>query len=133
MKLCFPVVTDEGMESSIYGHFASTPLFVIIDTVTRQSSVIANCDQGNPYGGCNPFSALKGRQLDGIIVGGIGDESLRVMNMCGFKVYHAHSSAVAENIALFEENGLPEVTVQQSHLEGRCSGGGGGHTCSHSH
>lgn len=133
MKLCFPVVTDEGMESKIYGHFASAPLFVIVDTLTRQSDVIANCDQGNPYGGCSPFSALNGRQLDGIIVGGIGDESVRVMNMCGFKVFQAHSPAVAENVALFEENGLPEVTVQQSHLEGRCSSGEGAHACSHQH
>jgi predicted Fe-Mo cluster-binding NifX family protein len=133
MKLCFPVVVDQGMASSIYGHFASAPLFVIIDTVTRQSSVVANCDQGNPYGGCNPFSALKGRQLDGIIVGGIGDESLRVMSMCGFKVYQAHSPAVAENIALFEENSLQEMIVQQSHLEGRCSGGEGAHQCNHKH
>jgi len=133
MKLCFPVVTDEGMESRIYGHFASAPLFLIVDTLTRQSTVITNCDQGNPYGGCNPFSALKGQQLAGIIVGGIGDESVRVMNLCGFKVYQALSSVLAENIASFEEDNLPEVTVQQSHLEGRCSAGEGGQQCQHHH
>ncbi len=32
MKVCFPVIADAGMESTIYGHFASTPFFVIIDT-----------------------------------------------------------------------------------------------------
>jgi predicted Fe-Mo cluster-binding NifX family protein len=133
MKLCFPVVTDEGMESKIYGHFASAPLFLIVDTLTRQSTVIANCDPSNPFGGCNPFSALKGQQLAGIIVGGIGDESVRVMNLCGFKVYQALSSVLAENIAPFAENSLPEVTVQQSHLEGRCSAGEGGHQCQHHH
>ena len=132
MKLCFPALTDEGMETAIYGHFASAPLFVIVDTRTRQSTAIANCDPANPLGGCNPFSALKGQHLDGIVVGGIGDESVRVMNMCGFRVYQAHSPSAAENVALFEENGLQEVTVQQSHLEGRCSAGEG-HACSHSH
>jgi predicted Fe-Mo cluster-binding NifX family protein len=120
------------MGSTIYGHFASAPLFVIIDSRTRQSTAVANCDPENPYGGCNPFSALRGRQLDGIVVGGIGDESVRVMNLCGFRVYQAQSPAVADNVALFEKDGLPEVTVQQSHLEGRCSGGEG-HACSHSH
>ena len=132
MKIGFPVVTDEGVESTIYGHFASAPLFLIIDTHTGESSVIANCDPANPYGGCNPFSALKGERLDGIVVGGIGDESVRVMNMCGFRVYQAHSPAVAHNLPLFEEKGLEEVTVQQSHLEGRCSGGSG-QGCSHKH
>ena len=134
MKICFPVITDEGIESTIYGHFASAPLLVVIDTLTGQSTAIPNCDPENPYAGCNPFSALKGLQLDGIIVDGIGDESVRVMNMCGFRLYQAQSAAVAENVALFEENGLTEVTVQGSHLEGRCTDGdGGGHACSHHH
>ena len=133
MKICFPVATDEGLDSVIYGHFASAPQFVVIDTETRQSSAIANCDQENPYGGCNPFAALRGQQLDGIVVDGIGDESVRVMNMCGFRVYQAQSPAVAENVALREKDMLAEVTVQESHLEGRCSDSGGTHTCSHSH
>jgi len=133
VHVCFPAIVDEGIESTIYGHFASAPFFVIIDTETQQSSAIANCDESNPFGGPNPFSALKGRQLDAIIVGGIGDESVRVMNMCGFKVYQADSSDLAENIALFQKAALTEVTVQQSHLEGRCSGGDGEHKCNHHH
>lgn len=131
MKVCFPVITDAGMESTIYGHFASAPFFVIIDTDSRQSSAIANCDLANPFAGCNPFSALSRQQLDGIVVGGIGDESVRVMNICGFKIYQAGSPSVAENVALFGSNSLPEVEVLQSHLEGRCSAGDSGHTCNH--
>lgn len=131
MKVCFPVITDAGMASEIYGHFASAPLFVLIDTDTGTSSTIANCDGDNPYAGCNPFSALKGQQLDGIVVGGIGDDSLRVMNMCGFTVHQASSASVAENVALFAGGTLPELSVLQSHLEGRCSSGESGCNCSH--
>ncbi len=131
MKVCFPVIADAGTESTIYGHFASAPFFVIIDTDNRQSSAIANSDPANPYAGCNPFSALNRQQLDGIVVGGIGDESVRVMNMCGFKIYQAGSASIAENVALFECNSLPEVAVQQSHLEGRCTDSNSGHTCAH--
>lgn len=131
MKLCFPVVKDEGWKSEIYGHFASAPLFMIINSDTRKSSVVANCDPAAPYAGCNPFSALKGQELSGIVVGGIGDESLRVMNLCGFKVFQAQSAAVADNIALFTEGSLEELAAQQSHLEGRCSSGEGAHQCGH--
>ena len=131
MKICFPVIADAGLESTIYGHFASTPFFTIIDTETMHSSVIANCDRDNPFAGCNPFSALCRQQLDGIVVDSIGDDSVRVMNMCGFKVYRAGSPSVAENVALFESNALPEVEILQSHLEGRCSDGESGHTCNH--
>ena len=133
MNICFPVIADAGIESMIYGHFASAPFFVIIDTDTGQSSLIANCDSDNPYAGCNPFSALRGQQLDGIIVGGIGDDSVRVMNMCGFTVYQAASLSVSENATLFTTNALPVVEVLQSHLEGRCSSGESGHGCNHHH
>ena len=131
MKICFPVIADAGMESTIYGHFASTPFFTIIDTETLHSNAIANCDLDNPFAGCNPFSALGRQQLDGIVVDSIGDDSVRVMNMCGFKVYRAGSPSVAENVALFENNALPEVEILQSHLEGRCSDGESGHSCNH--
>jgi predicted Fe-Mo cluster-binding NifX family protein len=131
MKVCFPVISDAGMESIIYGHFASAPFFVIIDTDTLQSSVIANCDHTNPYAGCNPFSSLNGQLLDGIVVGSIGDDSVRVMNICGFTVFQAASESVSENVALFANNNLSEVTVLQSHLQGRCSHGNDGHTCNH--
>jgi predicted Fe-Mo cluster-binding NifX family protein len=133
MNVCFPVTTDAGMESTIYGYFASAPLFLIVDTATRQASVVANCNPADPFAGCNPFSALSGRQLDGIVVGGIGDDAVRAMNICGFKIYQASSLSVAENTALFESNNLSEVVVLQSHLEGRCSAGEGGHGCNHHH
>jgi predicted Fe-Mo cluster-binding NifX family protein len=133
MNVCFPVTTDAGMESTIYGHFASTPFFIIINSDTLQSRLIANSDHANPYAGCNPFSALRGQQLDGIVVGGIGDDSVRVMNMCGFTVYQAASASVSENVALFANNSLPVVEVLQSHLEGRCTSGESGHACNHHH
>lgn len=133
MNVCFPVTADAGMESAIHGHFASAPFFLIIDTQTRQGSAVANCDSANPFAGCNPFSALRGRHLDGIVVGSIGDDAVRAMNICGFRIYQASSPSVAENTALFEGNSLPEVVVQQSHLEGRCNAGEGGHGCNHHH
>jgi predicted Fe-Mo cluster-binding NifX family protein len=120
------------MESSIYGHFASAPFFLLVDTAAGEASVVANCDPEQPYAGCNPFSALRGRELAGIVVGGIGDESLRVMNLCGHRVYQAQTASVALSVALFEKKELSELLVQQSHLEGRCSGGGA-HQCNHQH
>lgn len=134
MKVCFPVADDNGLESTLYGHFASAPLFLVFDTDTRQSSIIRNCDEKNPYAGCNPFSALNGRQLDGIVVSGIGDEALRIMNFCGFRVFEAQSESIPENVALFEQSSLCESIKRDSHLEGRCSDDDGTpHTCNHSH
>lgn len=133
MKLCFPVITEAGIESAIYGHFASAPWFLIVDTDTRQTYVLANCDEKNLYGGCNPFMALRDLNLDGIVVGGIGDDALRTMNMCGFRVFQAISDSVRENVDLFEQHALPEVELQNSHLEGSCADREGERTCGHCH
>lgn len=131
MRLCFPIISNAGVASTMYGHFASAPQFLVVDTWDAHCTVIPNYDRHNPYGGCSPFSALRGQALDAIIVDAIGDDAVRAMNLCGFKVYRAGSLSVAENLTLFETSGLTEVAVQQSHLEGRCSTGKSGCNCSH--
>jgi predicted Fe-Mo cluster-binding NifX family protein len=135
MKLCFPIATDAGLESSLFGHFGSTPMFLLVDTESGDASTLANCDELAPDAGCNPFKALVNRQLDGAVVDGIGDGFLTMLNMCGMKVYQAQSASVKENVELFKQNALGELEVQNSELEGKCADGneGGAHRCSHSH
>jgi predicted Fe-Mo cluster-binding NifX family protein len=133
MMLCFPVITAEGVESSIYGHFASAPWFLIVETESRESYVVANCDGNNLYGGCNPFMALRDLKLDGIVVGGIGDDALRTMNICGFRVYQAEGASVMENVEFFERQLLTELDVYNSHMGGSCADGEGARSCGHCH
>jgi predicted Fe-Mo cluster-binding NifX family protein len=133
MKLCFPVITCEGLDSTIYGHFASAPWFLVYDSQIGESYVLANCDLQDVYAGCNPFMALRGTRLDGIVVGGIGDDALRTMNMCGFRVYQAESASVRENVELFEGKKLNEIVVLNSDKEGRCSDQAGERSCGHCH
>lgn len=134
MKICFPVIKDEGSNGTIYGHFASAPLFSIIDTETGDSRTVKNCDSTNPDVGCNPFSALRGYQLDAIVAGGIGDDTLRAMNLCGFNVFEACSASIAENLELLKNNDLTPATVLNSRGEGRCGDEDGvSHGCNHDH
>jgi predicted Fe-Mo cluster-binding NifX family protein len=133
MNICFPVVANKGLSSELYGHFASAPIFLVVETVSGRSSAIVNCDPENPFGGCNPFVALRRQSLDAIIVDGIGDDALRSMQFCGFKVYQAHAPVVSDNLRLFDRNILRERELLQSHLEGRCSSGESGCNCSHHH
>ncbi|WP_298273419.1 NifB/NifX family molybdenum-iron cluster-binding protein [Geobacter sp.] len=130
MRLCFPINDNAGTASTVYGHFASAPRFLVVDTRDDRCTAIPNCDRNHPLSGCNPFSALRGERLDAIIVDGIGDDALRAMNLCGFPVYRAGSVTVEKNVALFDSGSLIELTVQQSHLEGRCSSGESGCNCS---
>jgi len=133
MKVCFPVATNQGLQSTIYGHFASAPLFLEVDTDTGEVSSIPNCDRSDPDAGSNPFKALAGRRLDGIIVGGVGDGMLQMLNMMGFKVFEAETESLQMNIELFEKNALTEAEIQNSEEAGMCADIEEGHQCSHSH
>lgn len=134
MKVGFPVAQDAGLESSLYGHLASTPLFVIIDTDTEDVSPLTNCDPLAPETGCNTLKAVCSRSLDAMVVDGIGDGFLRILNGCGIDVYQAESTSVRENLTLFREKQLGKVEMLNSAAAGRCtSDDGTTHTCNHSH
>lgn len=119
MRVCFPVEVDRGFGSTIAENFASAPIFVIVDTELDHSSTIVNSDPDKPDGGRNPFKALNGRMLDGIVVDGVGDETILVMSMAGQRMFQAISSSVAENLELFQEGRLPEIQVTNRYVEGR--------------
>lgn len=139
MTICFPVVNDEGLSSRIYGHFGSAPRFLSVEIETGETTAFENSDQSAPLAGCNPFKALSGRQLHGMVVGGIGDGFLEMLHMLGITVFQAQSEDIYENIELFKQNALQQVELQNSEAEGRCSGeggdpcGGGEHHCGHHH
>ena len=114
MKIGFPVASDEGMESAVYGHFGSAPAFVVVDTEKNEVRSIRNQDLHHVHGACNPIQALDGQMLDLLIVGGIGGGALGKLNALGIKVYGAVAGTVKENLALFRENGLQELSKDHS-------------------
>ncbi|MFZ5996994.1 MAG: NifB/NifX family molybdenum-iron cluster-binding protein [Nitrospirota bacterium] len=126
MKVCFPVQKDEGLESTVYNHFGSAPMFVVVDMETGEASTIANGDQHHVHGACNPIKALDNKKVDAIVVGGIGGGALSRLNQLGIRVYRADAASIRENIARFQAKELREYSMQQ------CCGGhthGGG--CAH--
>jgi predicted Fe-Mo cluster-binding NifX family protein len=119
MRICFPVEVDRGHNSVIASNFSSAPIFIVIDTELDSSSAVTNSDPDRPEGSLNPFKALNRRVLDGIVVDGVGDETVLVMNMAGHRMFQAVSSSVSENIELFVQSRLPEIQVMNSYVEGR--------------
>lgn len=126
MKICFPVEQDEGLESRIYNHFGSAPLFVLVDADARTVSVITNGDQHHAHGVCNPLKALNSQMLDAVVVGGIGGGALSRLNQAGVKVYRAEAPTIAQNLSLLESKGLSEFILQD-----KCGGHGHGGQCAH--
>jgi len=124
MKVGFPVQRDEGINSQVYNHFGSAPVFIVVDTEGNGVQRINNRDLHHVHGACNPIMALNGQKLDALIVGGIGGGALVKLNAMGVKVYEAGSPTVQENLSLLKENKLPELSRDRSC---RAHEGGCGH------
>lgn len=130
MKICFPVVRNEGLESPVFNHFGSAPMFLIVDADNRTVAEVVNRDQQHRHGACRPLLALGGQAVDVIAVGGIGAGALAGLQQAGLKVYQARAGTVAANLDSFARKELAELTVQQV-CGGHGSGHGHGHGCPH--
>lgn len=126
MKICFPVLENQGLESQVYGHFGSAPEFVVVDMFTSEITAINNSDQIHQHGACNPVAGLGGQQVDAIVVGGIGGGALYKLNAAGMRVFQAREGTIAQNIELFRANELPEYMPGHT-----CGGHDHGHGCAH--
>jgi predicted Fe-Mo cluster-binding NifX family protein len=126
MKICFPVEKNEGLDSVVYNHFGSAPMFVVVDTETSDHAVINNKDQHHVHGACNPLKALDSQSIHAVIVGGIGGGALNKLNQMGITVHRAQPGTVRENMPLFVSKQLPMLTMQ-----GCCGGHSSGGNCAH--
>ncbi|MDO5011636.1 MAG: NifB/NifX family molybdenum-iron cluster-binding protein [Intestinibacter bartlettii] len=128
MKVCIPVEENKGMESVPYGHFGSAPEFVICDLDSKEIKSINNGDLGHEHGKCQPLKALKGQEVDAIIVGGIGAGAITKLNAMGTKVYRGVKDTIEYNLSLLKNNQLQELSVNDA-----CSHNHGDGGCGHDH
>jgi predicted Fe-Mo cluster-binding NifX family protein len=126
MKICFPVLKADGLESEVYGHFGSAPVFIVVETDSNKITTIKNKDQHHAHGECSPMKALNNQKIDAVVVGGIGAGALSRLNQLGVKVFQAQALTVKENISMLKTKNLPEHTLQHC-----CPGHGHTSGCKH--
>jgi len=114
MKIGFAVQQNEGLESRVYDHFGSAPVFIIVDTEGKDVLTITNKDLNHVHGACNPVMALDGKSVDAIVVGGIGAGAVVKLNTMGIKVFGSSAVTVKENLALLTEGRLQVLTIDNS-------------------
>jgi len=124
VRVCTPAQDATGLEGAPYGHFGSASQFVVHDTDTGQTEVIGNADSRHAHGMCHPVGALGGREIDAIIVGGIGARALMKLQAEGMRVYQSAPGSIRENIELLSSGRLEELTVENA-----CGGHGHGSGC----
>ena len=124
MKIAIPVAEYCGLESLVYGHFGSAPVFALVDSETLFVEAINNRDHDHAHGACSPMKALAGARPDAVVVGGIGMGALLGLRASGIKVYRAVGGTVADAVRQFKAAELAEIEE-----DGACAGHGGGHSC----
>lgn len=121
MKVCFPVKSNEGMNSIPYNHFGSAPEFVICDLESNDVKTIGNGDLGHEHGKCQPIKALSGEVVDAVVVGGIGKGAIVKLNSMGIKVYQAIEGNIEENINSLKSGELKEFDSNYTCNHDGCS------------
>ena len=112
MKVCIPAATDAGLSSTPHGHFGSAPYFVVYDMGSDTTEVLSNSNQHHTHGACQPLSALGGRDVDAVVVGGIGAGAIVKLNASGIRVYRAGDGSIEDNVKALREGVLIELTPE---------------------
>ena len=127
MKICIPVEEYRGLDSLVYGHFGSAPVFALVDSDTLAVESINNGDNGHQHGACSPLKAIAGQRVDAVIVGGIGPGAIRGLQAAGIEVFRFIGGTVADAVQQFKDGALSALTLDHA-----CGGHGSGHDC-HEH
>jgi predicted Fe-Mo cluster-binding NifX family protein len=122
MKICVPVMNDQGLKSQICAHFGSAPMFLVVDTAQKTAEAIPNGNQHHTHGMCNPLGAIQGRGIDVIIVGGIGAGAVQKFRMACIEVFRTDLPIVEQAISAYEAGQLQPVSLQNAcaHHGGPC-------------
>lgn len=132
MNICFPVEKNDGLSSAVYNHFGSAPIFLVVDSVSREVAEVINRDLHHAHGQCQPLRALGGKNVDVVVVGGIGGGALNGLNRSGIQVFRADAGSVEANLDKLIAGALPALTINHT-CGGHDHGHGHGHGCGHSH
>jgi predicted Fe-Mo cluster-binding NifX family protein len=123
MKICVPVVRDEGMDSPVSGHFGSAPFYLLLDAPSGQTRTIRNARTVHEHGACRPLESLAGEEIDVVMVGGIGGGALAKLHAAGIRVVRAGAPTARECISALLRGEALEIRPADA-----CASHAGGHT-----
>ena len=124
MRIAFPVEKNDGVDSIVFNHFGSANFFIIVNSDTDETEVVLNQDLGHEHGKCQPMKALGGKNVDAVVVGGIGGTAMTKLKKNGATIYKATDGTVKENLEKLKAGSLVEFMpfdVCGGHTGGGCS------------
>ena len=114
MNVCIPVNEDRGLQSPVCMHFGSAPMFMLVALDGDVCRALPNLNQHHEHGRCTPLAALHGENIDGVIVGGIGNGALGRLIASGIRVYLAEGATVADVMRAYRAGTLKLMSPDMS-------------------
>jgi len=120
MKICIPVVADQGLNSQVNGHFGSAPYFAVCDTENNGIEIVQNDNAHHSHGMCHPLSVIRDKSIDVVVCNGMGMRAIQKLNEGGIKAYLADKDTVAEIIESYNSGKLQEITIENACQQHGC-------------
>lgn len=120
MRICIPIMENDGLKSEVNAHFGSAPYFLIYDNEKGVFEVINNSDSQHMHGMCHPLKALDNKGIDAVVCGGMGARAVQKLNEGGIKAYRANAGMVEEIIKRYNEGILEEITMDNACINHNC-------------
>lgn len=132
MKVCFQVAVNSGLNSKVYNHFGSAPMFLIVNVIDKTVEVFDNTNAHHEHGTCTPVVTLGNQKVDAIVVGEIGAGALTKINSMGIMVFQAETGTVKSDFDQFIQGKLKELGVSLCcSVHHEQNGKNSGHSCNH--
>ncbi|GAK49990.1 FeMo cofactor biosynthesis domain protein [Candidatus Moduliflexus flocculans] len=108
MKICIPVLTQEGMNSPISSHFGKADHFAMFDEETQALTFFSNT--GQHHGGAlTPAELIHQAGANVVLCGGLGVKAVQMFQQFGVQVYNQASGTVSEVLAAYNAGKLPQA------------------------
>jgi len=106
MKICMPVLSSDGINSQIYGHFGSAPFFAIYDSATDNVTIVNNSVGEHEHGQCMPVNAIKGTGAEAVLCRGMGMRAANLLTEAGIKPYMVDAETVNDAIQQYKAKNI---------------------------
>jgi predicted Fe-Mo cluster-binding NifX family protein len=114
MKICVPVLSSDGKDSQIYGHFGSAPYFAIYDSASDDISIVNNGVAEHEHGQCMPVNVIKNTGAEAVLCKGMGMRAANLLAGAGITAYMVDAATVKEAIEKYKTKDIAVLDASRA-------------------
>ncbi len=114
MKICMPVLDQNGTDSVIYGHFGSAPFFALLDTENNDVAIVNNSLGEHEHGQCMPVEAIRKTGAKAVLCKGMGLRAANLLIEAGITPYMVEAGTVADAINQYKAKNVTVLDASRA-------------------